>query len=205
MKRTFCFFGFLMMAGEFLGAQTVSVGVLGGVPFTNPSAYGDESRRYLIGPSVEARLPADFAIEADALYRRIGSDTAFLIQEGVVSTSFHERQRGNSWQFPILGKYYFGSHTSKWRPFVGTGFSFRIANQNATGSTTTTDASGTHTSVSQFHIDNGLGIGATAAGGIRFQKGRVAVLPQLRYTRWSDNANHLNGRNDAAFMLGIAF
>jgi hypothetical protein len=88
---------------------------------------------------------------------------------------------------------------------VGAGFSFRIANEDATGSSTTTDVTGARTTVSQFHIDNGLGIGAIGAAGVRFQKGRVAVLPQIRYTRWSDNANHLNGRNDAAFLLGITF
>ncbi len=36
-----------------------------------------ESRPYAIGPTVEVRLPAGFAIEASALYRRLGQTTAF--------------------------------------------------------------------------------------------------------------------------------
>jgi hypothetical protein len=60
-------------------AQPVSVGVLGGVPLIDQTqTYGnpldhDESRPYIIGPSLEVRLPAGFAIEADGLYQRIGS------------------------------------------------------------------------------------------------------------------------------------
>jgi hypothetical protein len=34
--------------------------------------YKDESRPYTIGPSVEFRLPVGFAVEIDALYRRLG-------------------------------------------------------------------------------------------------------------------------------------
>jgi hypothetical protein len=205
VRKHLIFFGCIIMAGESLCGQGVSFGVLGGVPFNNPTGVGDESRRYVIGPSMEVRLPAGFAMEADALYRRIGSDTSFYLQDGIVSASFHERARGNSWEFPILGKYYFRSQSSKWRPFVGTGFSFRIANEDATGISTTNDPTGIKIATSGFHLNNGLGIGATGALGLRFQKGRWAVLPQIRYTRWSDNANHLNGRNDAAFLLGITF
>jgi hypothetical protein len=204
MRTYLVSFGFLIMAGS-LSAQAVSVGILGGVPFTDPNSSGDGSKRFTFGPSVEVRLPASFAIEADMLYRRIGSDTAFFLQNGLVSSSFVDRQRGNSWQFPILGKYYFGHQTSKWRPFVGTGYSFRIANPHVDSTTTTTDATGTHTAFSEFHEGNGLGIGATVAAGVRFEKGRLGFSPQLRYTRWSDHANNLNGRNDAAFLLGITF
>ena len=64
----------LIAAGVTSQAQTVSAGVLGGVPFLDPTnTSSDESPRYQIGPSVELTLPAGFAIEADALYRRIGA------------------------------------------------------------------------------------------------------------------------------------
>ena len=192
-----------------LSAQAVSVGVLGGVPFTDANRYGGESRPFMIGPSVEVGLPANFAIEADALYRRIGSTTSFSILQGSGLTSVVnsnvDRERGNSWQFPLLGKYYFGSQAARWRPFVGSGFSLRIANQDFTSTTTTTVPTGIQTSVFHTHEGSGLGVGATVAAGLRYQRGRIAVLPQLRYTRWSDNANNLTQRNEGAFLLEITF
>jgi hypothetical protein len=205
MRTYFLSFGFIVLTGA-LSAQAVSVGVLGGVPFTDPTGSGDVSKHFTIGPSLEFRLPANFAIEADALYRRIGEDTQFSLLSGsAITTSLMNRQRGNTWQFPILGKYYFGQQASRWRPFVGTGYSFRIANPHVDSVTTITDPSGTRTSYSEYHEGNGLGIGATAAAGVRFQTGRFAVSPQFRYTRWSDHSNNLGGRNDAAFLLGLSF
>src|SRR4051812_25229176 len=106
-------------------AQLVSVGVKGGVSITSPERYNDESRRYIVGPSVEFRLPYRFAAEIDALYSRTGTSSRF-IYSGEFSgmpgstTDFRIRTRGNSWEFPVLGKYYFTSRQHAVQPFVGT-------------------------------------------------------------------------------------
>ena len=110
---------------EVASAQLVSIGVKGGVPFLDTNQGGDESRPYIVGPSVEIRLPAGFAIEVDALYRRVGNTFGFNfsgIDAGsnvVPTTSFYiDRQRGNYWEFPFLGKYYFRPRTTAWQPFL---------------------------------------------------------------------------------------
>src|SRR5690242_19911852 len=61
-----------------LAAQTLQVGALGGVIATSPNAFRDgESKRYVIGPSVELRLfGTKLGIELDALYRRVGDSYA---------------------------------------------------------------------------------------------------------------------------------
>ena len=48
-----------------------------GVGFGDPLGGGRESSPFLIGPTVEVRLPASFAIEASALYRRLGYTYSF--------------------------------------------------------------------------------------------------------------------------------
>ena len=71
---------------------------------------------------------------------------------------------------------------------------------------TTTDATGvTHTS--SLHNDFGLGLGAGAvfAGGVRFRAGRLAFLPELRYTRWGGSDGNLTRKNEAGVLLGINF
>jgi len=75
------------------GAQLVSVGVKGGVLITNPARYNDESQRYIVGPSVEFRLPFRFAAEIDALYTRTGTSTRFLIPDGTVAPTCHTAVR----------------------------------------------------------------------------------------------------------------
>jgi|HubBroStandDraft_6_1064221.scaffolds.fasta_scaffold26332_3 hypothetical protein len=102
-------------------AQTVSFGVKGGVPFEDQARFDDESRPYIVGPSIEVHLFGNFFVEADALYQRIGNElVSFSIAPGsnttAGSTTFSTtRNRGNSWEFPVLAKYYFRSSTSAWR------------------------------------------------------------------------------------------
>src|SRR5579872_727381 len=113
-------------------AQTVSVGVIAGGSLVTPTLYSDDSHRYIVGPSVEVRLPRGFALEADALYQRVGADfTTTSILSGINLAPIYSsagsgvsRAVGNMWQFPVTGKYYF-NRTSKFQPFVGLGPEWR--------------------------------------------------------------------------------
>src|SRR5256885_551833 len=62
-----------------LHAQSLSLGVKGGVPFTDAveGSFGfrSEARRYTVGPMVEVGLPLSLAIEFNALYKRTGYST----------------------------------------------------------------------------------------------------------------------------------
>jgi hypothetical protein len=186
--------------------QPLSFGVIGGVPLNYPAPspccsvqnYTDESRPYTVGPSIEFRLPAGFAIELDALYRRLGLRdsglTAFTSYD-----AFTERWRGNVWEFPVLAKFYF--HTrERWQPLAGAGMGMRYLSREAHGNHV-----GALGSFYESHYsDNQFIAGETGAVGIRFRMGRVDWLPQFRYTRWNASGI-LTESNEAEILLGIAF
>jgi hypothetical protein len=194
-------------------AQLVSIGVKGGGPFLDTNEHGDESRPYIVGPSVEIRLPAGFAIEVDALYRRIGNTFGFnfsAIGAGlnvVPATSFYiDRQRGNDWEFPFLGKYYFRPRTAGWQPFLSTGWALRTVSFHQDISETVIDATG-NSHFNSFHYDvrSDVGVGAVVAAGVRFRVGRLSVAPELRYTYWGSTPQFDLRRNEAAGLVGISF
>ncbi len=163
--------------------------------------YTDESRIYDVGGSVELRLPAGFAVEADALYQRIGYAYGFTsVDNGILTAGNAFRERANLWEFPLLGKYYFRSSDAAWRPFLGTGFAFRTGSLHAD----TTDFSTTPFTL--FHGDSRFNVqtGAEVAAGIRFQLGPIAFLPQARYTYWG-YSNQALGKNEATLLWGVSF
>jgi len=214
MTRYAWMFSVLLCGGSARG-QAVLVGVKGAVPLLEPTLYNtDESRPYNVGPSVEVRLPKGFAIEADALYQRVGQSGnysfagQFAIQAGVsgpfVTGVVFNRTRGNSWEFPMLGKRYFRRSASGWQPFVSLGPSLRTTGFQTDSNGVTIESGQSLTSTDHFKYRSNLGIGAAAAVGVRLRKGRIAFLPEFRYTRWNNNGSVLS-RNAAGAFLGVSF
>jgi len=214
--KTFLFLFVTITTNQVASAQLVSFGVKGGVPFLAPNQGGDESRPYIVGPSAEFRLPAGFAIEVDALYRRIGntfrSDLPAFIGPGSslgpfpTVGSYIDRQRGNYWEFPVLGKYYFRPRTTTSQPFFGTGWALRTVGFQEDISQTVTDANGNaHSNSFRYHSRSDVGAGAVFAAGVRLRAGRVVVMPEIRYTYWGSTAQFALRRNEAAGLLGISF
>jgi hypothetical protein len=210
MKKHFLFLFFMVVFGSNAVAQTVSVGVLGGVPLLDRAPGNDQSRPYVVGPSVELRLPANFAIEADALYQRVGNTPSFVSVLGASQiTAYSVRQRGNDWEFPLLAKYYFKPVKLGWQPFVGTGYAFRTVGVHSSSTTTqilanpTVGTAQTVSSSSDFR--SALGVGVVVAAGVRFRAGHFAVLPEFRYTHWGGNSDNITRKNEAALMLGLTF
>jgi len=210
--KTILFVFVTIATNQVASAQLVSIGVLGGVPFLDTN-QGDESRPYIVGPSVEFRLPAGFAIEVDALYRRIGNtfgSNFSSIGTGLnvaPATSFYiNRQRGNDWEFPFLGKYYFRPRTAPWQPFLSTGWALRTVGFHDDISETVIDASGnSHFNSFQYHFRSNVGVGAVFAAGVRFRVGRISVIPELRYTYWGSTVQTELRKNEAAGLVGISF
>ena len=202
----------MLAGGRIAPAQLASFGVAGGVPMLNrTSNASDESRPYIIGPSIEFRLPAGFALEAAGLYQRVGNNHTFQLTvpagaPGPGITFLTDRLRGNSWQFPLLGKYYFRRRTAPWQPFIGTGWSFRAVGVHQAIKETIVDASGASRSFS-FKTDSraDAAVGAVFAAGLRYRAGGIAFTPELRYTRWGSSSNFSLNKNEAAFLLGIHF
>lgn len=207
----------IIAADRNASAQTVSIGVKGGVPLVDRTVSKDESRPYIVGPYIEIRLPAGFAVEADALYQRIGDTAGFGFpganiiavgtgfNQGPITTSFINRQRGNSWEFPLLGKYYFRPGESGLRPFVATGWAFRTISVHSDVNETNIDSSGLAHSLSfNGYYRSSLGVGAVFSAGVRFHAGRVSFVPEIRYTRWGASDNFVS-KNEAGLLLGISF
>ena len=102
-------------------AQGISVGVLGGVPFTdveaNTTVQGitalPKSPHFTVGPTVQLNLPFHLRLELDALVR----PASFQLSSLVGNTTATE------WRFPLLAQYRLGSH-GPLQPFVGLGPSF---------------------------------------------------------------------------------
>jgi hypothetical protein len=190
------------------------VGVKGAVPLLDSSFYNnDESRPYVVGPSIEVRLPKGFAIEAAALYQRIGQSGYFPFNEFIVigtgpdtqnvSGVYFTRSRGNEWDFPVLGKRYFKG-VSGWQPYVGLGVALRTVGLHTDTSETTIDSGGLHQL--GFHGDTrpGVGVGGVAAVGVRRRVGRLTLMPEFRYTRW-DTHDSVLSHNAANAFLGVSF
>jgi hypothetical protein len=217
MRQRILYFGLLITIGiGTASAQLVSLGVKGGIRFTDASSGQDESRPYVVGPSIEFRLPANFAVEIDALYQRLGNTTQFNFFNGTISpgsngafpnpVSAIYRLRANSWEFPVLGKYYLRPRTAAWRPFIGTGWALRTSGIHNNGSVTATDSSGAiTTSTFHDHYKSGVDVGAVFAAGVSYRVGRVAFVPEARYTRWGGSDSNFNRKNEAGVLLGITF
>ena len=201
----------MFVTSEIASAQLVSVGVKAGVPFLNQTFGRDESRPYVVGPSIEFRLPDGFAVEVDALYRRIGNTFWFGNFGSFAPVTFPSvtflinRQRGNYWEFPMLGKYYFRRRTAAWQPFLATGYAFRAIGIHQDVSETLVDASDNSRVISfRNNSRSDLGVGAVFAAGLRFQAWRLSVLPEVRYTRWGSGSSQIR-KDEGAFLLGISF
>ena len=122
--------GTLVMAGlsallvsGCLEAQNISVGFRGGVPFTdsfktvNSAVSGDLLRNrpshWTLGPTFEVRLPAGFGVTLDALYNRLGFESA----------NGQQAESGGQWQFPAMLRYRIGAQPVV-KPFIAAGGSF---------------------------------------------------------------------------------
>lgn len=95
----------------------ISYGLRGGVPLNEalediPGRFTFKNRpqHWVLGPTLEIRLPKRLAITFDALYQRLKFD-------GPAG-----EQTGSEWEFPAMMRYRFGSGMV--RPFVAGGGSF---------------------------------------------------------------------------------
>lgn len=195
--------------------QQFSYGVKGGVATLEPTRYGnDESKRYIAGATVEYGFWRGLAVEADFLYRRTGNSTGFIntstglpvsgepYERFLSSTS---RTRAHVLELPVLGKYYFREDEAV-QPFVLTGYSFRKARADSTY-TLVTERSTTGVSVqrSQNEFWTPTDIGVVVGAGVRWRVGRVALMPEFRYSYWGAEPNYGLPRQQADFLLGITF
>ena len=95
-----------------------------------------------------------------------------------------------SWEFPILGKYYF-FHAAGLHPYVEAGPIFRAVGSQAS------------------YLSKA---GAAFGGGVNIQIWKLRIMPELRYSRWGHDATVVSAVtafpsnvNQAEFLIGIGF
>lgn len=209
MKRTF---SLLFVLAACAGAQPIGVGIKGGVPLTDlfdaangsgSTTYRTETKRYIVGPMVDLRLPAGFGIEFDALYTK-ANFSSVLSGAGSVATSVFDT---DSWEFPLLLKYKFGKASAvaaSVKPYVEAGASFRrLSDVKNIGTFITGNRSGT--------LDRN-NTGFTAGAGVEIKALFIRIAPELRFTRWGTDhfteglgSIFKTNRNQGQFLVGLYF
>lgn len=179
-------------------AQSVTIGIKGGIRATG-DVTGDatsESKRYIVGPMIEAGLPLGFSVEFDALYHRHGYRTAFANFAG----STFSRERANSWEFPILLKYRLPFPLVK--PYVAGGYAPRTIHGSIDTAGFTVNLQNGQATFGSGSMKTGWGAsgGPVAAIGVQLNLGPVRLSPEFRYTHWNGATIGVVGPQGYAFQ-----
>ena len=195
-------------------SQPVGFGIKGGIPLTNfVSAvhsgtfdFDSSTNRYIVGPTVELRLPGGLGVEFDALYRRLHYNGS-----GFVNNAFATSQTtGNNWEFPLLLKYRIPTEVV--RPYVDAGIAWNtLTGIKQTVSNAATSVSSAFTSTSNPpELHRNVSEGFVVGVGVDIHV-LLHLSPEVRYTRWGSSLlQDANGilqtkRDQAEFLIGITF
>lgn len=204
--------GLLFAAPLAFPGDLFSFGVKGGVPLndafntatTGNLQYLSDTKRFTVGPELDINLPFGFAVEVDALYRRLD----FESNQNLVDVFEHQATTSNAWDFPVLVKWRFAP-MGPVRPYVGGGPTFRgLTNVHQVTAFFGGTSGGSTSTSSPSELSRQFVTGFTAVGGIQLFK---HVSPEIRYTRWGWNTFENPGTafrsnpDQWDFMLGVTF
>ncbi|MEO8129581.1 MAG: hypothetical protein ABI822_20950 [Bryobacteraceae bacterium] len=162
--------------------QTLSIGAKGGVRASGEleGSGTSESKRYLIGPALEVKLPFRFAVEVDALYSRFGLRSS----DAIFGNIFNQSWRADSWEFPVLAKF------EPVRPiFFEGGYVPRSLRGSTHFDSILADLSGNRTrQIFDQKTDYDVSHGIVMGGGVDLPLGPLRLSPEVRYTRWLNRA-----------------
>ena len=214
MKRTILLL-FVSVTAAF--TQPIGVGLKLGLPLTDAfdtasgpvASYFSDTKRYIIGPQIELRLPAGISIELDALYTKLN----FSSVGGVAGSVVNAVTDADAWEFPLLLKYKFGGANAiaaSVRPFVATGAAYR----RLTGITQVREfITGSSQSTSDpAELQKKDATGFVIGGGLEIRALFLRISPEFRFTRWG-TSNFREGisnlletnRNQGQFLVGFHF
>jgi hypothetical protein len=227
MRRCFLFrtswvllAGALLVSADPASAQLLRWGLKAGVPLTDAvdGSYGFQSKtkRYLVGPMVEIKLPFSFAFEANALYRRVGYNST---ASGLQSTTF-DQVRANSWEFPLLAKYYF-TPRAPLRLYVSGGYVVRklsgvdeLVRSFGTNVGTGVPFEETYRPDTTYLLQDNPTQGIVAGTGAQLNIGFLHISPEIRYTRWGGTPFNTQGthgyfvsstKDQVDVLVGLSF
>jgi hypothetical protein len=177
-------------------AQSISVGVLGGVPFTdavntvNNSSYSTvyKSTNFIVGPSLQVNLPASLRLEFDALYRPVKYQATTVAATNSISAS--------QWQFPLLMQYRF--KTPRVKPFVEAGVQFDHLSGLSQAATQIASGAG------QVLRTNGVSV--VLGGGVDVKIPFVRLSGELRFAHEAQQElQSISNLNQAEVIFGVHF
>jgi hypothetical protein len=197
-------------------AQPLTLGLKGGLRGASglDGQALDESKKYLMGPMAEVRLPYGFAFEFDALYSRSGYTMTFSNTYNGFFLFYTQRARFNSWEFPLLLKYRLPVPHVK--PYAVGGYAPRHTGGRSTYSgISPSSPSGPlfpflTTAADTYASDHAW----VAGGGVECKTGHLRVAPEIRYLRWNDARldRYFGGpydvrerQNEVQVLLGIGW
>lgn len=204
----------LLLLGSFsVFAQPFTAGIKAGVPLTDfvnavqggTFNYTSQTQRYIVGGTVELRLPLGFGIEFDALYRRLH----YTGSGNLVDVFTTSRTTASNWEFPLLAKYRF--HFPVARPYVDGG----VAWDTLTGVKQTiseiSPVSLVSSTSSPAELRKKTTMGVVLGAGVDIHAIFLHISPEIRYTHWGsaqfkDVAGLLHSnQNQAEFLVGFTF
>lgn len=185
-------------------AVPFSVGVIGGVPFTNvvnnpnqpPYGFGSTSTNYTVGPSLQINLPLNLRFDFDALYQPYSFTATSNVPLPLATGLAPSNVSASQWNFPMLLQYRFKLPVVS--PFVEAGLAVNhLADISVVGANIT---SGPGTLVRQTNA------GVVIGGGVDVKVPLVRLSAELRYTRQgSPYFANVSDLNQAEFLVGIHF
>jgi opacity protein-like surface antigen len=204
----------LFLSTAALCAQPFGFGIKAGLPMNDfltaarsqTFRFDTTTNRYIIGPSVELRLPAGFGIELDVLYRHFGYNGASSITSTLVGT----RTSGSAWEFPLVAKYKLKGGFFK--PYVEAGVSWdRLSGLTQAVTTTVANVTNTASTSAPAELNKDTTRGFVMGVGVEFKAIVIHIAPEIRYTRWGakhfiDPGGLLNSnQNQGEFLVSIKF
>ena len=164
-------------------------------------------------PSLDLRLPFRLGIEVDALYRAVGysSESGSRVTFGYA----YHRERSNSWEFPVLGKYRVPLPLN---PFVGVGFNSRWVKgtEAVSGGYSTSLSILPYTFFSAINkTAHPLTHGLVVSTGFELGIKHLRISPEFRYQRWtqrfleqygsSGSYELFSNQNEAFLLIGLSW
>jgi hypothetical protein len=196
IKTSFLFAVFCVAAS----AQAISVGVLGGAPFTdvvnavnqNTVNFVSKSTNFTVGPALRISLPLSLRFEVDALYRPYSFSP--IAQAPLLTANY--TVSASQWSFPFLLQYRF--NTPLLKPFVEAGVSFdHLANISAAANNI---SSGPGTLIHSSNASVVLG------AGVDLKIPVVRLSGELRYIHeGSADFQAISNVNQAEVLFGVHF
>jgi len=205
----------LLLSAAAAFSQPISFGVKGGLPMTDFVDAVNSGRftastvtnRYIVGPTVELRLPFGLGVEADVLYRHFRYSSTGIVGILPATQVFTDTSSG-AWEFPLLAKYRFKGKFV--RPFVDAGVSWdKISGLTQTVRGIANGVTSTSTTPNSAVLHDSVSRGFVMGGGVDIKVLLIHVSPEVRFTRWG--AKHFidplatSKLSQAEFLVGFTF